>query len=68
MFSQACCPGGKVIFMMSLPVWLPGLMFFLGGERWDVGPPPSHRQTPPGTVTTGGHCSGRYASYWNAFV
>ena len=24
--------------------------------------------TPPVVTSTGGHCSGRYASYWNAFL
>ena len=26
------------------------------------------RQTPPWANPLGGHCSGRYASYWNAFL
>ena len=34
-------------------------------------PPPGQtppRHTPPGQMTPGGHCSGRYSSYWNAFL
>ena len=38
----------------------------------DRGPPldrnPSPERDPPGLTSSGGHCSGRYASYWNAFL
>ena len=33
----------------------------------DRDPLPS-RQRPPGLTSSGGHCSGLYASYWNAFL
>ena len=30
--------------------------------------PPGGVGTPPGLTSSGGHCSGRYASCWNAFL
>ena len=56
---QSFCP--REVCMMSLPVWLPGPVFLSGGGV-------SVRETPPDTDS---HCtvkSGRYASYWNAFL
>ena len=32
----------------------------------DADPPPGGR--PPSVTSSGGHCSGRYASYWNTFL
>ena len=47
--------------MMSFPVWLPGPKCLPGGPcRGEGGRCPGR---PPGTVK-----SGRYASYWNAFL
>ena len=63
MFSQACvknCPWGEVYTPLPGQTPLP--------------PPPRQtppgqtlpRQTPPPVPPPDGHCSGRYASYWNA--
>ena len=38
-----------------------------GGLHLDRGPHPS-KQRPPELTPSGGHCSGQYASYWNAFL
>ena len=58
--------------MVSLPAWLPGPMFLPGGSlsfggeglhpEWGMVLPP------PMLTFSGGHQSGRYASYWNAFL
>ena len=64
MFSEAC-----------------DILFIVGGGR--IGGPASEGglhlgrvgsasrgvgQTPPIVTSSGGHCSGRHASYWNAFL
>ena len=38
------------------------------GEEPDVVLPPGGLPNPHPTDTSGGHCSGRYTSYWNAFL
>ena len=56
MFSEASvCPQGGLPPIWGLPA---------GGESAQPQPPnPS-----PVLTSSGGHCSGRYASYWNAFL
>ena len=70
---------GKVIFSQASVILFTG-GGCLPSACWDTHPPSprkhthTHREahsTPPGKHTPhplGGHCSGRYASYWNAFL
>ena len=41
-------------------------LFCSQGEGYGSPPPP--RQTPLVLTSSGGHCSGQYASYWNTFL
>ena len=74
------CPWGRVLCMMPLPVWLTGPMFLLGGLCPREGS--LSKGFLFGWSLCGGLCpgglpdrplshmvtSGRYASYWNAFL
>ena len=62
--------------MMSLPLWLPGLMFFLGRDLPTGGDLPTKGVLPtrgflldlPVVTSSGCNSRGPYASYWNAFL
>ena len=69
MFSEASVILSTGGCMMSLHAWLPGPMF-LPGVWWkgSKGSSEVKGQAPLVLTSSGGHCSGRYASYWNAFL
>ena len=61
--------------MVSLPVWLLGPMILpgvslVGGEGLcqEGGVSVKGEGDPPIMTSSGSHCSGRYASYWTAFL
>ena len=53
------------------PSLLLPFQFFYKTQSWQVGTPPGRQTLPPGQTPSppvDGYCSGRYASYWNAFL
>ena len=76
-FSEACVShfvqggGGVCLYMMSLPAWLPGPIFLQGGLcLGEVSVQGGSLGRGKGVLCAGGsrEKSGRYASYWNAFL
>ena len=54
---------GRQYFQKRLSVHAEGGSTYEGGLPLGGGA----AQSPPVLTSSGGHCSGRYASYWNAF-